>query len=129
MGSVVCRLRHVVALTMETKNILNKLNIKGKKFQGKTTTIDSEMKTTPVPRKYYLNLNWVAFIPSSEIGLKAVIRDGSKAAAKSKMERFVIIVNGWNSSQCFQSSPYTSLRNIWEIFRTTICKLIEKSCF
>ena len=103
MGSVVCRLRHVVALTMETKNILNKLNIKGKKFQGKTTTIYSEMKTTPVPRKYYLNLNWVAFIPSSEIGLKAVIRDGSKAAAKSKMERFVIIANGWK--------PLTIIKN------------------
>ena len=103
MGSVVCRLRHVVALTMETKNILNNLNIKGKKFQGKTTTIYSEMKTTPVPRRYYLNLNWVVFIPSSEIGLKAVIRDGSKAAAKSKMERFVVIVNGWK--------PLTIIKN------------------
>ena len=61
------------------------------------------MKTTPVPRKYYLNLNWVAFIPSSEIGLKAVIRDGSKAAAKSKMECFVIIVNGWK--------PLTIIKN------------------
>ena len=103
MGSVVCQLGHVVALTMETKNIWNKLNIKGRKFQGKTTTIYSEVKTTPVPRKYYLNLNWVAFISSSEIGLKAVIRDGSKAAAKSKIERFVIIANGWK--------PLTIIKN------------------
>ena len=48
MNFVVCRLGVVIALTMETKNILNKLNIKGRKFQGKTTTIYSEVKTTLV---------------------------------------------------------------------------------
>ena len=33
------------------------------------------------------------------------IRDGSRVAATSKMERFVIIVNGWKLCDTSQSAP------------------------
>ena len=46
------------------------------------------------------------------------IRDGSRAAATSKMERFVIIVNGWKLGCC--SSPRSASGHVGAVKNATL---------
>ena len=61
---------------------------------------------TPPVYLFFLSENWLLTLESNSVDLEPVslcqicshqklIRDGSRTTATSKMERFVIIVNGW----------------------------------